>query len=384
MNELELKLENPSSTNGIVKASISNNSNRSIRVLKWGTPFDENDSDCLIVIINESQACEYIGARYKRLFDLEKSTFIVPSRSTVSIEIHVPSKWHIPKPGKYKIALKLRNLTVINNNEKSDNINEYDFNEIRISSQPIEIDILNIKRNDFQFPINENESANIRMPSNQEIDRIKENDFSIPKCPPDFLCISPAYSGNGDCYRGRYIGHPKMASDQADLGAIKNYIDLKKCSIDYTMSNKGEWKLNDDPIYKKWFGEYNSERAQKVVSALIALTRPEKCFSFNIYIDRSNNTDAVAYWMKSSDPKSLSVIGLTMRYFKLKEGGVDSRIGTIAHELSHAFAGTVDHAYGVNNCIRLAKISPEYAIENADSYQYFVEEKIGLRPRISE
>ena len=55
--------------------------------------------------------------------------------------------------------------------------------------------------------------------------------------------------------------------------------------------------------------------------------------------------------------------------------GVDSKAGTIVHEVSHFFdvASTGDYAYGHLMAQDLAISNPEYAVINADSYEYFAE-----------
>ena len=55
--------------------------------------------------------------------------------------------------------------------------------------------------------------------------------------------------------------------------------------------------------------------------------------------------------------------------------GEDSRAGTLAHEMSHFddIAGTRDKIYGAENALRLAKDKPADAMQNADSFEYYVE-----------
>ena len=66
-------------------------------------------------------------------------------------------------------------------------------------------------------------------------------------------------------------------------------------------------------------------------------------------------------------------IWLCKLYMKAKATGVDSKMGILTHELSHAIAGTDDKAYGFNQCKKLARKAPNVAIINADNFEYFVE-----------
>ena len=54
-------------------------------------------------------------------------------------------------------------------------------------------------------------------------------------------------------------------------------------------------------------------------------------------------------------------------------GSIDSRAGTMLHELSHEVLKTVDHAYGIDNARALAASNPSAAITNTDHYQYQAE-----------
>lgn len=55
--------------------------------------------------------------------------------------------------------------------------------------------------------------------------------------------------------------------------------------------------------------------------------------------------------------------------------GTDSKAGTLAHEMSHFtdIGGTEDNAYGQAQSLALAKSNPAAALNNADSFEYFVE-----------
>jgi peptidyl-Lys metalloendopeptidase len=55
--------------------------------------------------------------------------------------------------------------------------------------------------------------------------------------------------------------------------------------------------------------------------------------------------------------------------------GTDSRAGTLIHEMSHfnAVAGTDDHVYGQAGAKSLAISNPDNALDNADNHEYFSE-----------
>ena len=55
-------------------------------------------------------------------------------------------------------------------------------------------------------------------------------------------------------------------------------------------------------------------------------------------------------------------------FWASKNGGYDSRAGTIIHELTHKLHGTKDHHYGLSKSKKSAKLTPSLATTNADNY----------------
>lgn len=53
--------------------------------------------------------------------------------------------------------------------------------------------------------------------------------------------------------------------------------------------------------------------------------------------------------------------------------GVDTKPGTLIHEMSHVLSGTDDYAYGQSDAHTLAVTNPALAIDNADNHEYYGE-----------
>jgi peptidyl-Lys metalloendopeptidase len=62
-------------------------------------------------------------------------------------------------------------------------------------------------------------------------------------------------------------------------------------------------------------------------------------------------------------------------FWSAPTNGIDSKAGTIVHELSHfnVVASTADHVYGQSGARNLANSNPNQAVTNADSHEYFAE-----------
>jgi hypothetical protein len=58
------------------------------------------------------------------------------------------------------------------------------------------------------------------------------------------------------------------------------------------------------------------------------------------------------------------------RFFHPSKTTID-RANTVYHELSHKLLKTVDHEYGAQSCLALARSAPEQAIWNADNWSFY-------------
>ena len=92
----------------------------------------------------------------------------------------------------------------------------------------------------------------------------------------------------------------------------------------------------------------------------------------NFKLANSQNEKLYAYVYPTDDKQ----IYLGKVFFKASPTGIDSQMGTVAHEMSHfnSIAGTQDHVYGVINAQKLAIKNPAMALDNADNFEYFIEE----------
>lgn len=67
------------------------------------------------------------------------------------------------------------------------------------------------------------------------------------------------------------------------------------------------------------------------------------------------------------------VLGVCPPFFRAPAEGSGTRWGILVHEATHFAVETQDHAYGWNDCLALARNDGTRAVDNADSYRYFVE-----------
>lgn len=124
------------------------------------------------------------------------------------------------------------------------------------------------------------------------------------------------------------------------------------------------------PRMRTWFGAYDAERYANASNDLdaIAAALANETLGFNC---DCSDAGVFAYVF----PNRPHETWLCPAFWNAALEGTDSRAGTIVHELSHfdVVAGTDDHVYTQQRAQNLAISNPTLAIDNADSFEYFVE-----------
>ncbi len=364
-------------SNGNVECTIKNNEKKPVRILIWGTPFDSIESDCFAISIIGSESVSYRGVKSKRTFKQDLSTIYLAPGESISHIKDAANSYQLDALDEYSVQLSSSTLNCAWVKHSADKLELDDFHPIKFENVVTPIK-LSPKERFNSFP---------ELPTLQQekIDGFEPRSFEsyrtpIPVCPPFFLCISPSYHLGGECVRTRYVSYP----DALNFNSMNReqlfrdvYLSIFKT---YTVSETGgwtpkRWDFHRDPVYRKWFGSYNKTRGIIVAKTLTAICFPARCLSFYVY-SNSLDGDVIAYWQYSPNPSiQNSILGVHPRFWRLGNSGINTMSGTICHELSHGYKNTKDHAYGTLQCQRLALASPDLAIENADNYQYYLEEK---------
>jgi peptidyl-Lys metalloendopeptidase len=128
-----------------------------------------------------------------------------------------------------------------------------------------------------------------------------------------------------------------------------------------------------DSAFVTWFGTYTSSRWNEIQTDFTRIHARLSTNGFNIdctckqpgtyaFVYPSDPTHTIhlcpVFWQASSNPYTYN-----------------SQPGTLTHEMSHFndVAGTGDYQYGVPPCLELASDSPNVAVNNADSHEFFQE-----------
>lgn len=166
----------------------------------------------------------------------------------------------------------------------------------------------------------------------------------------------------------RKLNQAKKAFSEASLLLGKAKRGLRQCLANDRV---------DRDLYTKWFGTYTTARIQ-VVDGIIQKMLAQLS-------TRAITIDGVGGLCRPGDYaytlatalggglRSGVTIFLCNKFFVIPLYGKSSQVGTILHEITHLVGGTVDHANGQTNCQRLAKRKPTLAINNGDSYTFYIE-----------
>lgn len=139
---------------------------------------------------------------------------------------------------------------------------------------------------------------------------------------------------------------------------------------------------NDRPAamrYRTWFGAYDSQRYNKVMTHFNNIAANISKVTVDCTCNAVADPATTFAYALPSQPYIIHACGL---FWKAPVVGTDSRGGTLVHEMTHfnIIAGTDDHAYGQVGAMNLADTDPDMAIDNADSHEYFAENmpKLGM------
>lgn len=335
--------------------SLTNTGSKTIFFLYWNTVFDRLCPSAIIIKNKSSEIIEYRGVRAKRQFDAVVSLIAVGAGETISEIINISNNYSLPLDDFYSIQLR------------DDQFKGFE-EKIPEDAQPNMFSALTVKL----VPANQ-----VRLTPSTYRNQLPDAEPVVHAAPPmcSILCLGNSYALDPVCIMGKVdYAHAKIhnaTQPQANIirEAVANLFSRQKGGRPISIIN--------DSIFTKWFGKYNDESALKVRSIISGIKSQAACKSFEIYVMIGcEKQDTIAFFIKSIVDTQNDMIGLCRPFFTLNSVGHNSQPGAIAHEISHGYGSTKDHAYGANDCMALAKTRPNLALENADSIEFYLEDKV--------
>jgi peptidyl-Lys metalloendopeptidase len=316
----------------VLKVTITNTSSSPQYVLKWHTPF-AGIEDHIFDVTRDGVALPYLGKHYKRGAPTAKDYYVLKPGASHTSTVEISSVYDMTVTGDYAVKYHAASANLFMGSPDARGMLS------TAAAGAGGIDAI--------------ESA----PVSLWVDGIHPRGTKIGE-PFELAKQGGSVSAMGLAFSG-------CTTSQSNT--ITSAIASAK-----TMANSGVNYLNagtNGTRYKKWFGTYSSTRYATARSHFTAI---KNAFDTkNVVVDCSCHDSYYAY-VYPTQPYKIYVCNA---FWSAPMSGTDSKGGTLVHEMSHfnAVAATDDRAYGQSAAASLAISNPTYALDNADSHEYFGE-----------
>ena len=329
-----------------VRFDLTNAGPEDVYVLKWYTPLEGLNSDCLKVTRNAKSKVAYDGPLIKRGNPGPDDYILIPAGETVSADVDVSESYAVSKPANYQVELNIQALEHVA--APAPAIAEKAQVLARAKSSPQLQAVTDgqttfkVKKGSLQIPTR---GAAARRVS-ETLAKSSEADLSEGAAESAASPLPPILTGG-------------TTSQQAS--AEQAHIDgFQLCVAALT-------GLGNTAQYQEWFGAHTPSRFTKVKLALTKIRDRMNTVTFTYDLTGAGCKSGWFAYTHKGD----TTIWFCGAFWAASATGTDSKAGTIVHEHSHSDADTDDLTYGQTNARALAMSKPAQAVRNADNYEYF-------------
>ena len=315
-----------------VSFALANQGADDLFVLKWKTPLAGFDAD-LFAVERDGERVAYTGRLVKRAAPRASDYVRIPAGESVSVTFDLSAVYDMRKPGHYTVRYEAEGIDFVREDRRGGR-----------TALDI-VDALESQTLDFSL-------------SGQDL----SGDERMAELPA-------ARSINGKALTPTFL-NCSNSNISAIGNALTNAQNYATESYNFLV-NLPAASRSTDARYNTWFGAYSSSRYSTVQSHYNNLKNAFASQTFQLNCDCASDNSLYAY-VFSNQPYQVHLCGA---FFAAPATGTDSKAGTLVHETSHftVVAGTNDYAYGQTACKKLATKTPNKAINNADSHEYFAE-----------
>ena len=317
-----LKANHNANDEVLVKVTVTNTSASPQYVLKYYTPFVENE-ESLFEVKRDGVKVAYLGAHYKRPAPVAADYFLLKPGKSYQQTVELSALYDMSITGDYSISYQAQSFNLFNHAAQGLAVGQASNGHL--------------KSNDASFSVNGRLPRGYVAPSPQQLAaQTLAGSLSFNRC---------------------------TASQQADItNAVASAKTYSANASSYLAGVAG-------PRYTTWFGAYSAANYTTVGNHFSAIGD-----AFNnkaVTVDCGCKKTYYAYVY----PNQPYTINVCKAFWTAPMTGTDSKAGTLIHEMSHftIVAGTDDLAYGQTAAKSLAISDPLKAINNADSHEYFAE-----------
>ena len=298
----------------VVNFELENTTDAPLTMLKWGTPFEDIDSD-IFEVTYEGEQVEYIGPIAKRGAPLESDYITIAPGQTKSVVVNISERYATEDIGEYRVRYRAMITT-----------RERGVGRVR-SNETVSVQHTRLQYPTYQAP--------------------RAAGLSFTGCSAE-----------------------QQAILRRSVGLARSYADSALSNLQQTDAADRA----DSPRYTTWFGSYTKSRYDDVEANFDAIDAAltTQSISFNCGCDASY----YAYVYPHQPYKIWMCDGFWSAADIGTDSRAGALIHEVSH--FDAVAGTRDHAYMHSGAQNLANNNPNKAIANADNYEYFAENNAWL------
>lgn len=315
---------------GAVEVTVTNTSNKTVRVPKWQLPSAFIEAK-VFNVSRDGQALDYEGPMIKRGLPQAQDFAILRAGESYRATIDLSAAYDLSRTGQYVVSF----VSPLQHASTSDGAMLKQANGLPMVAQ----------------------SAPLRLwvDGSDQLGAAKGGDASAKGKP----------GGGGTVVNGvSYVGCSTTQISTAGNAVVQ--------ARNYAENAKGY--LNVGTVgarYTTWFGAYTSARYNTAEQHFVDIDAAMDQNAGQVKINCGCNQSYYAYVY----PTRPYEIFVCRAFWTAPLTGTDSKAGTLIHEMSHfnAVAGTDDVVYGQTGAKNLAITDPNGALNNADSHEYFAE-----------
>jgi lysine-specific metallo-endopeptidase family protein len=177
---------------------------------------------------------------------------------------------------------------------------------------------------------------------------------------------------------GVFLGDPKLSATRTVFIGGPSSLAIANQNLQAMLAKKHDdltrWDAAAQADFEKWFGSADEASRQLMLARIERMQKLLKSYGDSNFhgAGEKNKEGLFAYVYANDDQK----VHLGNQWATAPLTGTDSQAGALGHEMSHfkSVGGTTDHIYGSENSKALATTDPAKAIENADNFEYYLED----------
>jgi peptidyl-Lys metalloendopeptidase len=313
-----------------VRFTLANQGADDLLVLKWKTPLAGFEGN-LFSVERDGERVAYTGRLVKRAAPRAADYVRIPAGDSVSVTFDLSAVYDMRQPGNYSVRYGASGIDVVREDYRRGQTVLAVLDNLESDTVSLTLSGRDLRGEDFE---------------------------AVAASPVGGKALTPSYLN---------CSNSQITSIGSGLTNAQNYAT----SAYNFLVGLATASRSTNVRYKTWFGNYSSSNYATVQSHFNSLKNAFAGQTFQLNCDCASDNSLYAY-VYTNQPYHVHLCGA---FFAAPATGTDSKAGTLVHETSHftVVAGTNDYAYGQTACKRLATKTPNKAINNADSHEYFAE-----------